>query len=110
MVQLTPSPRINPNCHKVASLSQLHLEGQSYNRLREWPFSSENKYMMVEAQRTPTSPTQLYMKGAVEHVLMASSQYYSCNGKMLPLNDKHRHVLLQEAALMGRSGLRGEGF
>jgi P-type Ca2+ transporter type 2C len=68
----------------------------SYKILDSVPFSSE---LMFSAILTQTSPgkQEIYVKGAPEKILAFCDAYY-LDGKILPLDDRHRQHILESFA------------
>uniref|UniRef100_A0A5K3F439 Calcium-transporting ATPase n=1 Tax=Mesocestoides corti TaxID=53468 RepID=A0A5K3F439_MESCO len=82
-------------------------------RVKEWPFSSEQKIMIVQvASPRLSDPCQssFFAKGAPDRLLNRCAWYRErCNsglGSVQPLTEATRNSLLDEARRMGTSGLR----
>lgn len=94
----------------IAAAQKLDLYGirEKYERLQEYPFSSDQKLMAVRClpKFGPKEQERFYVKGAIEKILTLCRTY--CNEEtLLPLDSDRQAMFLQEARLMGRKGLRG---
>jgi len=97
----------NPSeCALMAVVTQLnfHQVQQKYQRLEEWPFSSETKYMITKSVDS-YSNIFFSLKGAVEKVLgLCDSYYYHGAASALTPDDQKR--ILSNASSLGSRGLR----
>uniref|UniRef100_A0A672GRA8 Calcium-transporting ATPase n=2 Tax=Salarias fasciatus TaxID=181472 RepID=A0A672GRA8_SALFA len=84
---------------------------QEYIRVKEHPFTSEQKWMAVCCvHRTQQDkPGLYYMKGAYEQVIRFCSSYNS-QGTTLPLSHQQRELYQQQISYMGSAGLRVLAF
>lgn len=48
-----------------------------HERLQEWPFSSENKFMMVKTRNNRNNEVKYFIKGSLEAVLKRCNRYYN---------------------------------
>ncbi|KAK3086796.1 hypothetical protein FSP39_023594 [Pinctada imbricata] len=91
----------------VAMKMNLHHIKELYNRIEEWPFNSDTKYMAVKC--TPKygqSKEMIYfVKGALERVLSNCSRFYD-NDSVSPLTEKQKKEYSYQASIMGNAGLR----
>ncbi len=80
----------------------------TYQTLDSVPFSSD---LMFSALLTQDSAGKraIYVKGAPEKVLALCSSYY-VDGKVLPLDEHHRHHVSKELASRSEKGFRLIGF
>lgn len=80
---------------------------ENYVRIEEFPFSSEQKVMIVRAvpKGTPREFEQLYVKGSLERVLSMSS-HFMINESLEVLTEEQKRVIDGQAQFMGRKGLR----
>ncbi|KAL2084687.1 hypothetical protein ACEWY4_020205 [Coilia grayii] len=97
----------------IALGMKMGLEGvhQEYMRLKEHPFTSEQKWMAVHCvHRTQQDkPGTYFMKGAFEQVIRFCSGYHS-KGATLPLTNHQRELFQQQKSYMGTAGLRVLAF
>lgn len=95
----------------IAAAQKIDLFGvrDKYVRLQEYPFSSEQKIMIVKCitKFGPKNEEKLYVKGAIEKVL-ASCKFYLNNECVLQLSSDRHQQYLTEAQFMGKKGLRGK--
>ncbi|XP_067854215.1 calcium-transporting ATPase type 2C member 2-like [Heptranchias perlo] len=79
---------------------------QSYTRKKEYPFSSEQKWMAVKCVHKSQETEEIYfMKGAYEGVIQYCSNY-SNGGIPVPLTPQQKTVYIQQQAKLGTEGLR----
>ncbi|THD27620.1 Calcium-transporting ATPase [Fasciola hepatica] len=119
---------------RLANLLHIPDERPLYQRLQEWPFSSETKMMVVSCVRngqTSSNPTY-FVKGAVDRVLSqcvfvrepspnlsppnlvspglaafdGPESFSFASGQNHPLRPEHTELILAEAAQLGNRGLR----
>ncbi|TPP56636.1 Calcium-transporting ATPase type 2C member 1 [Fasciola gigantica] len=119
---------------RLANLLHIPDERPLYQRLQEWPFSSETKMMVVSCVRngqTSSTPTY-FVKGAVDRVLSqcvfvrepspnlsppnlvspglatfdGPESFSFASGQNHPLRPEHTELILAEAAQLGNRGLR----
>ncbi|XP_013393466.1 calcium-transporting ATPase type 2C member 1 isoform X2 [Lingula anatina] len=77
-----------------------------YDRLQEWPFTSDTKKMVVKCVPKQGPRQEMYfVKGALERLLQQCKTYYS-RGAPLPLTGAQQHAYTLEASRMGVAGLR----
>ncbi|XP_045464748.1 calcium-transporting ATPase type 2C member 1 isoform X4 [Harmonia axyridis] len=81
--------------------------GETYIRLQEFPFSSEQKIMAVQCISKYDSDKKevCFAKGAIEKVL-AKCNRYSINGRYETLTPKKEQEFMGEAVEIGKKGLR----
>lgn len=72
----------------------------------EIPFSSSRKWMAVSAHNGSKSTIVTYVKGAVERILELSTSYMTITGATLPLNDKIKSQIIENANKMSEDGSR----
>ncbi|XP_074594855.1 secretory pathway calcium atpase isoform X2 [Brevipalpus obovatus] len=93
----------------IVAAQKLNLFGvrKKYQRLQEYPFSSEQKVMVVKcsSKLSPNDGEFFYAKGAIERLLEYCTKY-SLNDSIVPLNAEKQAILIHEAQLMGKKGLR----
>ncbi|XP_071092308.1 calcium-transporting ATPase type 2C member 1-like [Haliotis cracherodii] len=91
----------------VSLKMQMHSVRDNFQRMQEWPFNSETKYMVVKCRPRYGQNTEAlyFVKGALEHVLRQSTSYYY-NGASLPILEKQRDSYYNQAAALGSAGLR----
>ena len=82
-----------------------------YLRLQEYPFSSEQKMMVVKCTPKYDENRQeiYFVKGALEKMLRQCTKY-SVNGQVYSLNQKKDEEFLTEAYEIGQQGLRVIGL
>ncbi|XP_078042473.1 secretory pathway calcium atpase [Augochlora pura] len=82
-----------------------------YLRLQEYPFSSEQKMMVVKCTPKYGENKQeiFFVKGAIEKILPQCTKY-SANGQVYSLNQKKDEEFLTEAYEIGQQGLRVLGL
>ncbi|XP_076683275.1 secretory pathway calcium atpase [Andrena cerasifolii] len=82
-----------------------------YLRLQEYPFSSEQKMMVVKCTPKYEENRQeiYFVKGALEKMLRQCTKY-SVNGQVYSLNQKKDEEFLTEAYEIGQQGLRVIGL
>ncbi|XP_033323331.1 secretory pathway calcium atpase [Megalopta genalis] len=82
-----------------------------YLRLQEYPFSSEQKMMVVKCTPKYGENRQeiFFVKGALEKILPQCTKYYA-NGQVYSLNQKKDEEFLTEAYEIGQQGLRVLGL
>ena len=94
----------------IAAANKLDLFGvrEKYNRLQEFPFSSDQKVMAVKCvlKFGPKDDDKYYVKGAIEKVLNICTKY-SQNDTILTMTTERHNQFLSEANYLGRKGLRG---
>ncbi|XP_043562577.1 calcium-transporting ATPase type 2C member 2-like [Chiloscyllium plagiosum] len=79
---------------------------QSYIRKKEYPFSSEQKWMAVRCVHKSRETEEMYfMKGAYEGVIQYCSNY-SNGGMPVPLTPQQKTIYIQQQAKLGAEGLR----
>ncbi|XP_044766962.1 calcium-transporting ATPase type 2C member 1 isoform X3 [Coccinella septempunctata] len=91
--------------------------GETYVRLQEFPFSSEQKIMAVRCISKYDSDKKevCFAKGAIEKIL-AKCNRYSINGRYETLTTKKEQEFMGEAVEIGKKGLRvlamakGDGY
>lgn len=78
---------------------------ERYHRVEEWPFSSEQKMMMVKCvQKYSDNKEEIFfIKGALDRILPRCSKYVH-NGQLLPLDQKKQEDYLAEAQEIGLKG------
>lgn len=87
---------------------------QSFIRLSERPFNSEQKYMAVSGTHAPTStalmnvqPREMYyIKGSIEAIIDKCKFYYVSDGSTPVLDSNTRGVILNKAQATASRGLR----
>lgn len=123
----------------VAMKNGMYGISEQYVRLQEYPFSSEQKMMAVKCTPKygdvssidfeflidkiffifilyqiiyiylQTKQEIFFVKGAMEKILPQCTKY-SCDGQILPLNQKKDQEFLTQAYDIGQQGLRGNFF
>ncbi|KAI5716296.1 hypothetical protein M8J76_004136 [Diaphorina citri] len=83
----------------------LYAVNEHYVRLKEYPFSSEQKMMAVRCIPKEGSEEIFFVKGAIEKVLQQCTKYMN-NGTVQAINLKKEQEFLAEAYDIGRKGLR----
>ncbi|XP_072374008.1 calcium-transporting ATPase type 2C member 2-like isoform X2 [Scyliorhinus torazame] len=79
---------------------------QSYTRKKEYPFSSDQKWMAVKCAHKSQETEDIYfMKGAYEGVIRYCSNY-SNGGMPVPLTPQQKAIYIQQQAKLGAEGLR----
>ncbi|XP_038662245.1 calcium-transporting ATPase type 2C member 2-like isoform X1 [Scyliorhinus canicula] len=79
---------------------------QSYTRKKEYPFSSDQKWMAVKCAHKSQETEDIYfMKGAYEGVIQYCSNY-SNGGMPVPLTPQQKAIYIQQQAKLGAEGLR----
>ncbi|XP_048402516.1 calcium-transporting ATPase type 2C member 2-like isoform X3 [Stegostoma tigrinum] len=79
---------------------------QSYTRKKEYPFSSEQKWMAVKCVHQSRETEEVYfMKGAYEGVIQYCSNYNN-GGMPVPLTPQQKTIYVQQQAKLGSEGLR----
>lgn len=83
-----------------------------YNRMQEWPFNSETKYMVVKCHLKSSNPDPevipeeiYFIKGALERVINNCTMFYS-NGSVFVLTKSHIQEYYKQSRIMGTAGLR----
>uniref|UniRef100_A0A8C4SH93 Calcium-transporting ATPase n=1 Tax=Erpetoichthys calabaricus TaxID=27687 RepID=A0A8C4SH93_ERPCA len=77
-----------------------------YIRIKEFPFSSEQKWMAVKcSSKSQEADEKYFMKGAFEGVIEYCSDYNS-SGLPVPLTPQIKTVYINEEKRLGRLGLR----
>ncbi|XP_039619405.1 calcium-transporting ATPase type 2C member 2-like [Polypterus senegalus] len=77
-----------------------------YVRIKEFPFSSEQKWMAVKCtSKSQEADEKYFMKGAFEGVIEYCSDYNS-SGLPVPLTPQIKTVYINEEKRLGRLGLR----
>ena len=89
-------------CAAKAGLWRLKLE-RDYQRIEEFPFSADKKYMSVICRHGRT--IQLLVKGAPERVLAACTAVME-GGKVIRLDDRRRRQILSQIERMAADALR----
>ncbi|XP_013776848.1 calcium-transporting ATPase type 2C member 1-like [Limulus polyphemus] len=93
----------------IAAAQKLNMFGvrECYHRVQEFPFSSEQKIMVVKCKQKfdLEEEEKYFVKGALERVL-SHCTYYSDNGENVFLNKEVEMKYIQAAQYMGRKGLR----
>ncbi|XP_072926426.1 calcium-transporting ATPase type 2C member 2-like isoform X1 [Hemitrygon akajei] len=90
----------------LAMKMDLDQAGQSYTRKKEYPFSSEKKWMAVKCVYKDQENEELFfMKGAYEAVIQYCIKY-NLGGASIPLTPQQCAVYLQQQAKLGAEGLR----
>ncbi|MBN2598965.1 MAG: cation-transporting P-type ATPase, partial [Candidatus Thermoplasmatota archaeon] len=80
----------------------------SYKIIDSVPFSSELMFSAILA-KSSSGKQEIYLKGAPEKILAFCDAYY-LDGKILPLDDRHRQHILQELCTRSEKGFRLIGF
>lgn len=79
---------------------------ERYERLQEYPFSSDHKLMAVRCIRKFGSDQEkYYVKGALERLLPYCASY-SVHGSPMPLTKEREMTYFKEGQYLGRKGLR----
>ncbi|XP_051883919.1 calcium-transporting ATPase type 2C member 2-like isoform X2 [Pristis pectinata] len=90
----------------LAMKMDLDQAEKSYVRKKEYPFSSEKKWMAVKCVHENQENEEVYfMKGAYEAVIQYCSNYNN-GGMPVPLTPQQRAVYIQQQAKLGAEGLR----
>jgi len=80
----------------------------SYQIIDSVPFSSELMFSAI-LTKSSSGKQEIYLKGAPEKILCFCDAYY-LDGKILSLDDRHRHHILQELCTRSEKGFRLIGF
>jgi len=80
----------------------------TYQTIDSIPFSSDLMFSAILAEDSAGKRT-IYVKGAPEKVLSLCDSYYM-DGKVLPLDERHRHHIVKELASRSEKGFRLIGF
>ncbi|MFA5103110.1 MAG: cation-transporting P-type ATPase, partial [Candidatus Thermoplasmatota archaeon] len=80
----------------------------SYQIIDSVPFSSELMFSAI-LTKSSSGTQEVYLKGAPEKILAFCDAYY-LDGKILPLDDRHRQHILQELCIRSEKGFRLIGF
>ena len=80
------------------------INGDGVNKLDEYPFDSETRFMAVHCQTG--SGKRTYLKGAVEVILPRCSRYMDGSGKILPLSASMRKSITAQTEKMSDDALR----
>lgn len=90
----------------LAMKMDLDQAEQNYIRKKEYPFSSEKKWMAVKCVHKSQEIEEIYfMKGAYEAVIQYCSKYNN-SGMPVPLTPQQRALYVQQQAKLGEEGLR----
>ncbi|XP_050499261.1 calcium-transporting ATPase type 2C member 1 isoform X4 [Diabrotica virgifera virgifera] len=81
--------------------------GNRYIRLKEYPFSSEQKMMAVHCVNKYDNNKEeiFFVKGAIEKILPKCTTY-NRNGSPQPITDQKKEEFIAEAHEIGKKGLR----
>ncbi len=94
----------------IAVAQKLDMFGvkDKYIRLQEFPFSSDQKLMVVKCipKFGLKDEEKFYVKGAPEKVIALCTKY-SSNETVMPLTNDRQTQYLNESHYLGRKGLRG---
>ncbi|XP_039284046.1 calcium-transporting ATPase type 2C member 1 isoform X1 [Nilaparvata lugens] len=95
----------------VAMKHGMYGIADKYDRLKEYPFSSEEKMMTVKCKPKygETNEQIFFVKGAIEKIIERCTKYL-WNGTLQQLNDQKKQDFLAEAFEIGRKGLRVVGM
>ncbi|KAI8144103.1 PMR1-type calcium-transporting P-type ATPase [Fennellomyces sp. T-0311] len=91
---------------EVSVRTGLKDDREDFERVREVPFNSEQKYMMVQCTDKRTQDTTKYFKGATEIILEKCTSFYASDGSRPALTKNIKEMVLQHVAAMSSHGLR----
>ena len=77
---------------------------ERYRKVDEIPFDFERRRMSVVV-KDESGKTQMVTKGAVEEMLTCCS-FAECGGKILPLTDEVRSLVLSRTGRLNERGMR----
>lgn len=80
----------------------------TYKTIESVPFSSDLMFSAILTEDS-TGKRDIYIKGAPEKVLTFCTSYY-LDGKILPLDERHRHHIAHELSTRSEKGFRLIGF
>ena len=80
----------------------------TYKTIESVPFSSDLMFSAILTEDS-TGKRDIYIKGAPEKVLTFCNFYY-LDGKILPLDERHRHHIAHELSTRSEKGFRLIGF
>lgn len=90
----------------VAQKMDIYGIREQYFRKKEYPFSSEQKIMIVKCSpKFGMQEDMFYVKGALEKLLPRCT-HFSENGSIISMSKDQEMQIIKEAQFMGRKGLR----
>jgi len=88
----------------VAAADKKKTEISGYEKISEFPFTSERK--MMSSVWRHAGKTYLFSKGAVETLLPLSSRYMNSDGRPVPFDEGSRRNFLDKAAMFEKRAYR----
>jgi len=79
---------------------------QTFNRLSERPFNSENKYMAVSGTSTGNGRETYYIKGSIDNILDKCRSYFVAEDSTPALDANTKNVIMTKARSTAARGLR----
>ncbi|KAE9550846.1 hypothetical protein FO519_005950 [Halicephalobus sp. NKZ332] len=91
----------------LAAKTQLEFSSTYFKRLKEQPFTPENKWMAVFVEpKSRPGETEIMIKGALDRILDICQSFVGNDNRIFPINDNFKDQVSQIARGMGNSGLR----
>ncbi|XP_060530685.1 calcium-transporting ATPase type 2C member 1-like [Cylas formicarius] len=88
----------------AASKQGVDVAGK-FTRIKEYPFTSESKMMMVKCVRHPDATNHFLAKGAIERILPKCTSF-SSNDQTYEISAQKKEEFTETANGLGREGLR----